>query len=108
MTTMVERVSKAQTEEVSRYIVAGADDHGYRVYDRSKDGEQRFAGTRSECLEWVSRAAARAAIDAMREPSEAMITAGWIDKEDVNPDEIWGAMIDAALSESTPTPAGGG
>ena len=32
------------------------------------------------------------------EPTEAMISAGWIDKEDVNPDDIYRAMIDAAPS----------
>lgn len=31
-----------------------------------------------------------------REPTEAMCDAGWIDKEDVSPAEIWGAMIAAA------------
>ncbi len=31
-----------------------------------------------------------------QEPTEAMLAAGWIDKEDVNPDDIWGAMWDAA------------
>ena len=32
------------------------------------------------------------------EPTEAMVEAGWIDKEDVDPDDIWRAMIAAAPS----------
>ena len=30
------------------------------------------------------------------EPTEEMIDAGWIDKEDVDPDDIYGAMLAAA------------
>lgn len=30
-----------------------------------------------------------------KEPTEDMVRAGWIDKEDVNPDDIWCAMIEA-------------
>ena len=33
-----------------------------------------------------------------KEPTEEQIAAGWIDKEDVNPDEIYRAMLDAAPS----------
>jgi hypothetical protein len=29
------------------------------------------------------------------EPTEAMVNAGWIDKEDVNPDDIYRAMLAA-------------
>lgn len=48
------------------------------------------------------QAAAQAIVDTLSaqgfaivplKPSEAMIDAGWIDKEDVNPDDIWAAMI---------------
>lgn len=46
---------------------------------------------------------ARAAIEAMREPTEAMVDAGVLDvKADVSffdVNETWQAMIDAALSE---------
>jgi hypothetical protein len=35
-----------------------------------------------------------------REPTEAMIEAGWIDKEDVDPQDIYRAMLAAA----TPAP----
>ena len=31
-------------------------------------------------------------------PTEEQIKAGWIDKEDVNPDDIYRAMLDAAPS----------
>lgn len=34
-------------------------------------------------------------------PTEAMIAAGWIDKEDVDPDDIYRAMLDAAQEDST-------
>jgi hypothetical protein len=33
-----------------------------------------------------------------KEPTEWQIAAGWIDKEDVNPDDIYRAMLDAAPS----------
>lgn len=36
------------------------------------------------------------------EPTEEMIRAGWIDKEDVNPDDIYRAMLAVASSPSTP------
>ena len=39
-----------------------------------------------------------------REPTEAMIEAGWIDKEDVDPDDIYCAMI-AAAPKPAPEPA---
>lgn len=48
------------------------------------------------------RAALRAAsyVVVPREPTAEMIAAGWIDKEDVNPDDIYRAML--AASEATP------
>jgi hypothetical protein len=36
-----------------------------------------------------------------KEPTEEMIEAGWIDKEDVSPREIWWAMLAAAPSPIT-------
>ena len=39
-----------------------------------------------------------------REATEVMVEAGWIDKEDVNPDEIWSAM----LASAPPPPAARG
>jgi hypothetical protein len=52
-----------------------------------------------------AREVARAAIEAMREPTEAMAKGAW-DRADDNyliPEAVWRAMIDAALS-STPPP----
>ena len=45
--------------------------------------------------------AARAAIAAMREPSDAMIDAAWnaISTERITATEAWQAMIDAALAQ---------
>jgi hypothetical protein len=42
---------------------------------------------------------ARVAIEAMREPTKEMLDAGWIDKEDVDPGDIWHAMIGRALGD---------
>lgn len=44
---------------------------------------------------------ARAAIAALRVPSEAMVTAGEDDDHSVDPEATWRAMIDAALAEPT-------
>lgn len=63
-----------------------------------------------------ARETARAAIEALREPSEAMLTGlyddpiweykdSYLGKQQVI--DMWKHMIDAALSESTPTPANG-
>jgi hypothetical protein len=52
--------------------------------------------------------AAIAAIDAAgfviapKEPTPEMIAAGWIDKEDVNPDDIYCAMINAIVALKEP------
>lgn len=37
------------------------------------------------------------------EPTPEMVKAGWIDKDDVNPDEIWAAMLAAAPSPQEQT-----
>jgi hypothetical protein len=42
-----------------------------------------------------------------REPTEEMVQAGWIDKEDVDPDDIYRAMIASAPAPSDPAGAGG-
>jgi hypothetical protein len=48
---------------------------------------------------------ARSVVEAIREPSEAMINAGWgavwIDRESVDVPATWRAMIDAALAEES-------
>ncbi|MFZ2869357.1 hypothetical protein [Zavarzinia sp.] len=43
---------------------------------------------------------ARATVDAIREPTQDMINAGWIDDDDVGPRDIWRAMIRTALNEA--------
>ena len=40
------------------------------------------------------------------EPTDEMIAAGWIDKEDVGTEEIWQAMLAAAPAPATPSPTG--
>ena len=72
MSEMVERVAKALARE----------------YDRDPETDNVGLGTQ------LSTAMARAAIAAMREPTEAMLYAGW--QEDSS---IWRAMIDAALKD---------
>jgi hypothetical protein len=64
-----------------------------RAYDDAPDGEE-------------PEAMARAAIEAMREPTKAMVSAGCLLDEDLEWAEhdyavpkIWGTMIDAALKE---------
>jgi len=47
--------------------------------------------------EWIDEA--RAAIEAMREPTEAMINAGDRTDHDVEATMVWRAMIDEALGE---------
>ncbi len=42
---------------------------------------------------------ARAAIEAMREPTEAMVDAGWADATAEDAIGVWRAMIDEALKE---------
>ena len=39
---------------------------------------------------------------ALRQPSETMVKAGWIDKEDVTPAEIFLAMLDQFEKEQQP------
>lgn len=98
--TMIERVARAafaQTEKRGRLA-------GY-------SGAPMTWDTESEALHDDWRAVARAAIEAMREPTEAMCKAGnaltlvsgtmsgcWSDHHP-EPEYAWGAMIDAALKE---------
>lgn len=62
---------------------------------------QPFGGPASSEPSWLSyRDAARAVLQAIREPSDAMLDAGDIwTNEQCSPDAIWQAMIDAALEE---------
>lgn len=49
----------------------------------------------------MTRGTARAAIAALRVPSQAMVTAGDDDDHSVDPEATFRAMIDAALAEPT-------
>jgi len=69
----------------------------------SADAEQMHWGRKIMPLE-VARALARAALEALREPTEEMCQAGYDamdanDKPCLNADVCWPAMIDAALAE---------
>jgi hypothetical protein len=58
-------------------------------------------GKSSDSL-WVNyEGAAQAAIKAMREPTDAQLEAGNRKENDYFPDNIWRAMIDAALGETS-------
>lgn len=40
----------------------------------------------------------------MNQLTEALVKAGWIDKDDVNPGEIWATMLGTAPSPQEQTP----
>ena len=84
---MVERVARA-------ICLAHAIDSGY----------SRGCAEASVDVEWKAWVVeARAAIAAMREPTEEMVDAGWQTSDDVvwmALKEAWPAMIDAALTSS--------
>lgn len=85
MDSMIERVARAIAKT----------DHGGRVAD---EGYWQTACTGSNSY----RAMARAALEAMREPTHAMLWSR--EMPDIGPDEIrvlWQAMIDAALTSET-------
>jgi hypothetical protein len=54
----------------------------------------------AERIREEARACARAAIAAMREPTEAMVDAGWNASQGQGCFLEWQAMVDAALAES--------
>jgi hypothetical protein len=76
MTEMVEHVAKAIYEKFE---------------DRPSYARRQMNGLLAEEL-------ARAAIEAMREPTEQQLRAAWA-KVDSNIDDFWRAMVDAALGE---------
>lgn len=83
MSEMVERVARAIAEEIN----GGKFDDARWYNDDQRD---------------VHRRRARAAIEAMREPTEAMLTAGdsaMIRKDDAAAD-AWQAMVDEALKSN--------
>ncbi len=75
MSEMIERVAKAISE-----CHSGRDWRGMSEYGK----------------DWW-REEARAAIEAMREPTEAMETAGQVDPLPISTNASWKAMIDEAL-----------
>lgn len=106
MSEMIERVARA--------ICQSAFDRG--VYDRVTCGDALGLSQRQVTVDdmWqLHRAEARAAIEAMREPTDAMCEAGAIyyhdnyqegrAKEQTTAQPIWEAMVDAALKESEPS-----
>jgi len=81
-----------KVEGVAKAIAARDLDEGDGFYDW-------FALTEEVTDKYL--AMARAAIDAMREPTEAMVNAGYdvgYSPDPLPTDEVWRAMIDAALS----------
>lgn len=112
MSGMITRVADAIADAEVGYnmtlvrLVDGISTYSLR-YD---DGETLEFGSLGECYEHINskkRAAqARAAIEAMREPTPEMVSAGMgevpedgSEYEDV--EDAWRAMIDAALSQDT-------
>lgn len=88
MSEMVERVARA-TYEARPY----GDEHaGDLIWDRLEDG-------------WKDRHRdmARAAIEAMREPTDAMVDAAYGRERTGTERGNWRAMIDAALTETQPS-----
>lgn len=85
MTTMIERVARALVAATPG--TGSVDEH----MDPSK-------GVRDSV--WFPLA--RAAIEAMREPTESQLRAAW-NKVDSNIDDFWRAMIDASLNEKETT-----
>lgn len=102
----------SKIEEVARAIEPNA----FRLFENMRDYCLRSGDGEAEALstaEWahgkdVERAKekARAAIEAMQEPTANMSMKGLVqsERDDINltpeeVDDIWGAMIDAALSE---------
>ncbi len=80
--TMIERVARAINAEAE-----GPDGRGWNDEDLR---------TKANC-----RAEARAAIEAMREPTEEMLRSVLLSREIAG--QVWQAMIDAALDEKAKT-----
>lgn len=114
---MVDRVARARREELAAlatfYARPGPESDGtVEVRDGRLGCRVYGPATLRECEHWIERQCARAAIRAMREPSEAMIDAFFQAREGYDklkvdrvfprptlPDYVWRAMIDAALGE---------
>lgn len=97
MSEMIETVAKA----------IGTELWGAEIYDRSAAGDATLSKS-TRLIADECRGAARAAIAAMREPTEAMCDASlgdWPESqlsrfgamEDLHPRDVWQIMIDEAL-----------
>jgi hypothetical protein len=106
------------THAAAYFILHGKD--GVRPY---KEPEAQYHETSSEMIERVALATCsmescrcavkreftgmpclrrgRNALRALREPTEAMLNAGYVDPDAVNLQWIWPAMVDAALKEES-------
>lgn len=104
MTSMVERVADAMEDADVGYsiqlvrLVDGVSTYHLTDSDR---GPALHFGSHSSASEYIQKKnrllRARAAIEAMREPTEAMAAAG--SDEVTNGKQTWHAMIDAALED---------
>lgn len=94
--SMTERVARALSEE---YGIPP--DH---IWNRivEKPGETPVVFGQPAWQRFVKDA--RVAIEAMREPTKAMIEAGWADALAEDAGATWKSMIDAALSEKPLAP----
>lgn len=98
--SMIERVARAISQHVGPFAFDDLPRDRPEMKNRQRAGEDVF-DTQAEMLE-----TARAAIEAMREPSEAMFEAGGEAPLNMDRDvgrgpagRVWSGMIDAALSE---------
>lgn len=87
MSEMIERVARKMA---GQYMI----DDGF--------GEDSRRGAEQGEMWKNFRASARAAIEAMREPTEAMIDAAYEHALDENAKGVWQDMIDAALTDKQP------
>lgn len=91
--TMVDKIAKAIARAAveQNHMLQYFEDNGIGYFDD-------YDNKNYDCI-----AIARAAIEAMLDPTEAMLDAGWATTSkhvvDGRPEEIWPAMIQAALKE---------
>jgi hypothetical protein len=97
--SMVERVARAIFE--TRRMTKAADG----TWDEALKGHAMKLPASFEIVE-LARAEARAAIEAMREPTEAMISGGFNEAHKGHVIGTWVTMIDAALTPAKVDEAG--
>lgn len=97
MSSMIERVARGLARRAWPKFTAK--DVPFIQYNMA-GGADRYC---DECWSYYA-ADARAAIEAMREPTKAMIEAGWADAQAEDAGATWKSMIDAALAEPAPKP----